>query len=66
MTQPRAERLAGAAFEQPMRRPGRGQRQRDRVLAARGALPEEGRRRLERIEAMFTGPPPEVGQDKAA
>jgi len=37
-----------------------------RVLAARGALPEEGRRRLERIEAMFTGPPPEVGQDKAA
>jgi len=37
-----------------------------RVLAARGALPEEGRRRLERIEAMFAGPPPEVGQDKAA
>jgi len=37
-----------------------------RVLAARGALPEEGRRRLERIEAMFTGPPPEVGRDKAA
>ncbi len=37
-----------------------------RVLAARGALPEEGRRRLERIEAMFGGPPPEVGQDKAA
>ena len=29
-----------------------------RVLAARGALPEEGRRRLERIEAMFAGPPP--------
>ena len=37
-----------------------------RVLAARGALPEEGRRRLERIEAMFGGPPPEVGQEKAA
>jgi hypothetical protein len=37
-----------------------------KVLAARGALPEEGRRRLERIEAMFGGPPPEVGQDKAA
>src|SRR5712671_505110 len=37
-----------------------------RVLDARGALPEEGRRRLERIEAMFAGPPPEVGQDKAA
>jgi Protein of unknown function (DUF3141) len=37
-----------------------------RVLAARGALPEEGRRRLERIEAMFVGPPPEVGRDKAA
>jgi pimeloyl-ACP methyl ester carboxylesterase len=37
-----------------------------RVLASRGALPEEGRRRLERIEAMFAGPPPELGQDKAA
>jgi pimeloyl-ACP methyl ester carboxylesterase len=37
-----------------------------RVLAARGALPEEGRRRLERIEAMFAGPPPGIGQDKAA
>ena len=37
-----------------------------RVLVARGALPEEGRRRLERIEAMFAGPPPEVGRDKAA
>jgi len=37
-----------------------------RVLATRGALPEEGRRRLERIEAMFAGPPPEVGRDKAA
>jgi hypothetical protein len=37
-----------------------------RVLSARGALPEESRRRLERIEAMFAGPPPEVGRDKAA
>jgi pimeloyl-ACP methyl ester carboxylesterase len=37
-----------------------------RVLSARGALPEEGRRRLERIEAIFAGPPPTVGQDKAA
>ena len=37
-----------------------------RVLATRGALPEEGGRRLERIEAMFTGPPPAVGRDKAA
>jgi hypothetical protein len=37
-----------------------------RVLSARGALPEEGRRRLERIEAMFAGPPPEIGRDKAA
>jgi len=37
-----------------------------RVLAARGTLPEEGRRRLERVEAMFAGPPPEVGRDKAA
>jgi hypothetical protein len=37
-----------------------------RVLAARGALPDEGRRRLERIEVMFAGPPPEVGRDKAA
>ena len=37
-----------------------------RVLAARGALPEEGRRRLERVEAMFAGPPPEIGRDKAA
>jgi Protein of unknown function (DUF3141) len=37
-----------------------------RVVAARGALPEEGRRRLERIEAIFAGPPPEVGREKAA
>jgi pimeloyl-ACP methyl ester carboxylesterase len=37
-----------------------------RVLAARGALPEEGRLRLERVEAIFSGPPPEVGRDKAA
>src|SRR6516164_2912488 len=37
-----------------------------RVLAARGGLPEEGCRRLERVEAMFAGPPPRVGRDKAA
>ena len=37
-----------------------------RVLDARGALHEEGHRRLERIEAMFAGPPPELGRDKAA
>jgi hypothetical protein len=37
-----------------------------RVLASRGALPEEGRRRLERIEAIFAGPRPEIGRDKAA
>jgi hypothetical protein len=37
-----------------------------RVLAARGALPEEGRRRLERVETLFVGPPPEIGRDKAA
>jgi uncharacterized protein DUF3141 len=37
-----------------------------RVLDARGALPEESRRRLKRIEAMFAGPPPELGRDKAA
>jgi hypothetical protein len=34
--------------------------------AARGALPEEGRRRLERIEAICAGPAPEIGRDKAA
>ena len=37
-----------------------------RVLAARGPLPEEGRRRLERVEALFLGPPPAIGRDKAA
>ena len=37
-----------------------------RVLAARGPLPEESRRRLERVEAVFAGPPPELGRDKAA
>jgi hypothetical protein len=37
-----------------------------RVLAARGALPEEGNRRLARIEAIFAGPPPTVGREKAA
>ncbi|MBV8122236.1 MAG: DUF3141 domain-containing protein [Alphaproteobacteria bacterium] len=37
-----------------------------RVLAACGALPAEGRQRLERIEAIFGGPPPEIGREKAA
>jgi pimeloyl-ACP methyl ester carboxylesterase len=37
-----------------------------RVLASRGALPEEGSRRLERIETLFAGPPPARGRDKAA
>ena len=37
-----------------------------RVLAARGELLEDGRRRLERVEAVFVGPPPEVGREKAA
>jgi len=37
-----------------------------RVLAAGGVLPEEGRERLERIEAIFAGPAPEIGRDKAA
>jgi pimeloyl-ACP methyl ester carboxylesterase len=37
-----------------------------RVLAARGALPEEGNRRLARIEAIFAGSPPTVGREKAA
>jgi hypothetical protein len=37
-----------------------------RVLASRGALPEEGSRRLERIETLFAGPPPVRGRDKAA
>jgi len=37
-----------------------------RVLAARGTLSEEGRRRLQRIEAIFAGPSPGVGRDKAA
>ena len=37
-----------------------------RVLAARGPVPEEGRRRLERVEAVFAGLPPELGRDKAA
>jgi hypothetical protein len=37
-----------------------------RVLAARGPLPEEGGLRLERVEAMFAGPTPEIGRDKAA
>jgi hypothetical protein len=37
-----------------------------RVLAARGALPDEGRRRLERIEAIFDGLRAEGSRDKAA
>jgi hypothetical protein len=37
-----------------------------RVLAARGALPEEGSRRLGRIEAVFAGPPPARDREKAA
>jgi pimeloyl-ACP methyl ester carboxylesterase len=37
-----------------------------RVLASRGALPEEGSRRLERVETLFAGPPPARGRDKAA
>ena len=37
-----------------------------RLLAARGALSGEASRRLQRIEAMFAGPPPEVGREKAA
>ena len=35
-----------------------------RVLAARGALGEESRRRLERIKAMFAGPTPAVGRER--
>jgi hypothetical protein len=37
-----------------------------RVLAARGALSEEGSRRLERVESLFTGPPAETTREKAA
>jgi hypothetical protein len=37
-----------------------------RVLASRGALPEESSRRLERVEALFAGPPPARGRVKAA
>jgi hypothetical protein len=37
-----------------------------RVLAARGALPEECSRRLERIETAFAGPAPTRGREKAA
>jgi hypothetical protein len=37
-----------------------------RVLASRGALPEEGSRRFERVETLFAGPPPARGRDKAA
>jgi len=35
-------------------------------LAARGALPEEGRRRLERVEALFGGPPPNAAGASSA
>jgi pimeloyl-ACP methyl ester carboxylesterase len=37
-----------------------------RVLAARGALPEEGSRRVDRIEAIFAGPSPTIRREKAA
>jgi len=37
-----------------------------RVLASRGALPEEGSRRLERVETLFAGPAPARGREKAA
>jgi hypothetical protein len=37
-----------------------------RVLAARGALSEEGRHRLDRVEALLAAPPAKVGREKAA
>ena len=38
-----------------------------RVLAARGALSDEGSRRLERVESLFAGPPPATARrEKAA
>jgi hypothetical protein len=37
-----------------------------RVLASRGALPEEGSGRLEHIETVFGGPAPSRGKEKAA
>ena len=37
-----------------------------RVLAARGALPKECGERLEGIEAIFAGPVPARGREKAA
>jgi hypothetical protein len=37
-----------------------------RVLASRGALPEEGSQRLERIETIFVSPAPARGREKAA
>jgi hypothetical protein len=37
-----------------------------RVLASRGALPEEGSRRLECNETIFVGPAPPRGREKAA
>jgi Protein of unknown function (DUF3141) len=36
-----------------------------RVLSARGGLPEEGSRRLKRIEALFSGPPAKVTPEAA-
>ena len=36
-----------------------------RVLSARGGLSEEGRRRLNRIEALFSGPPAKVTPEAA-
>jgi hypothetical protein len=37
-----------------------------RVIEARGALPEEGRGRLRRIEALFAGPPTKAGRERQA
>ncbi len=37
-----------------------------RLLDARGAMSEEGRRRLERVEALLAFPPRKVGREKAA
>ncbi len=37
-----------------------------RVLSARGALSPQAMRRLERIAAVFAGPPPAEGRDQAA
>jgi hypothetical protein len=37
-----------------------------RVLAARSGLSEEAARRLERMQAVFAGPPTARGREKAA